>query len=169
MLVAVAVTGRCLSAEEAYRAIHWQSLVLIAGMLPLATALDTSGGTKMIVDMLMTLAGGKDPQVLLVMLFFITVVLTNFLSNTASAVLMAPIAITAAEQAGVSPYPLAVTVLFAASAAFLTPVASPVVTLVVEPGRYRFIDFIKLGTPLLLIVFAVTYWFVPLVFPWQGN
>jgi len=169
MLVAVAVTGRCLSAEEAYRAIHWQSLVLIAGMLPLATALDTSGGTKMIVGMLMTLAGGKDPQVLLVLLFFITVVLTNFLSNTASAVLMAPIAITAAEQAGVSPYPLAVTVLFAASAAFLTPVASPVVTLVVEPGRYRFIDFIKLGTPLLLIVFAVTYWFVPLVFPWQGK
>lgn len=166
LLGLIAVTGRCLSAAEAYRAIHWQSVVLIAGMLPLATALDRTGGTRMIVDKLVEVAGSSDPQLLLVLLFGITVVLTNFLSNTASAVLMAPIAVTTAEQAGVSPYPLAITVLFAASAAFLTPVASPVVTLVVEPGRYRFIDFIKLGTPLLLIVFAVTYWCVPWFFPW---
>lgn len=166
LLALIAVTGRCLSAAEAYRAIHWQSVVLIAGMLPLATALDSTGGTRMIVDKLVEVAGSSDPQLLLVLLFGITVVLTNFLSNTASAVLMAPIAVTTAEQAGVSPYPLAITVLFAASAAFLTPVASPVVTLVVEPGRYRFLDFIKFGTPLLLIVFAVTYWCVPWFFPW---
>lgn len=167
LLVLVAVTGRCITAAEAYRAIHWQTIVLIAGMLPLATALDSTGGTALIVDSLLSVAGSGDPQMLLVLLFAITVVLTNFLSNTASAVLMAPIAVSTAELVGVSPYPLAITVLFAASAAFLTPVASPIVTLVVEPGRYRFIDFLKLGTPLLLIVFAVTYWAVPWFFPWH--
>jgi len=102
----------------------------------------------------------------LVLLFAITALLTNILSNTASAVLMAPIAISVAQQLGVSPYPLAMTVLFAASAAFMTPIASPIITLIVEPGKYRFVDFIKLGSPMLLWVFACCYFLIPFFFPW---
>lgn len=168
VLIAViaAVVTRCLTAADAYRSIHWQSLVLLAGMLPLASALQKTGGTDIIVGNLIGAASDASPQTLMVMLFFITALLTNILSNTASAVLMAPIAISIAEQLGVSPYPMAITVLFAASAAFMTPIASPIITLIVEPGKYRFIDFIKLGTPMMIWVFACCYFLIPLFFPW---
>ena len=161
-----AVVTRCLTAADAYRAIHWQSLVLLAGMLPLADALQRTGGTDIIVDQLVSISSGASPQVLLVWLFFITALLTNILSNTASAVLMTPIAISIATQLGVSPYPMAMTVLFAASAAFMTPIASPIIPLIVEPGKYRFTDFIKLGTPMLVWVFACCYFLIPFFFPW---
>ena len=160
------VVFRCLSAQDAYRSIHWSSLVLLAGMLPLADALQKTGGTELLVESLLALVGDSSPQVLMTILFFITVMFTNILSNTTSAVLIAPIAIGIAQAIGVSPYPMAIAVLFAASAAFLTPVASSVVTLVVEPGHYRFGDFIKLGSVLVLVVFAVTYFLVPILFPW---
>ncbi|GGF78305.1 SLC13 family permease [Alteromonas lipolytica] len=164
--VIAAVVTRCLTAAEAYRSIHWQSLVLLAGMLPLADALQKTGGTDLIVNSLVGPAAEASPQTLLVLLFAITALLTNILSNTASAVLMAPIAISVAEQLGVSPYPLAMTVLFAASAAFMTPIASPIITLIVEPGKYRFMDFIKLGTPMLIWVFVCCYFLIPVFFPW---
>ncbi|WP_296048488.1 SLC13 family permease [uncultured Alteromonas sp.] len=164
--VIAAVITRCLTAADAYRAIHWQSLVLLAGMLPLADALQKTGGTDIIVGGMIGSAGDASPQTLLVLLFGITALLTNILSNTASAVLMAPIAISVAHQLGVSPYPLAMTVLFAASAAFMTPIASPIITLIVEPGKYRFMDFIKLGSPMLIWVFACCYFMIPYFFPW---
>ncbi len=139
LLAAIAaIVTRCLNAADAYRAIHWQSLVLLAGMLPLADALQQTGGTGVIVDGLLSIAENASAQTVLVMVFFLTALMTNILSNTASAVLMAPIAISLAQQLGVSPYPLAITVLFAASAAFMTPIASPIVTLIVEPGKARF-------------------------------
>lgn len=167
LLAAVAgVVTRCLSAQEAYGAIHWQSLVLLAGMLPLADALQKTGALEEIVSALMGLVGDAGPGAMLAILFFATMLLTNILSNTASAVLMAPVAIGAAEALGVSPYPLAIGILMAASSAFLTPVASPIITLVVEPGRYQFSDFLKSGSILVLIVFAVTWICVPLLFPW---
>ncbi|RLT99390.1 SLC13 family permease [Ketobacter sp.] len=167
MIAALAsVVTRCLSAQDAYRSIHWSSLVLLAGMLPLADALQKTGGTHLIVDSLLLAVGDASPAMLLTVLFFVTVLLTNILSNTTSAVLMAPIALGVAEAIGVSPYPLAVAVLLAASSAFLTPVASPVVTLVVEPGHYRFSDFAKLGSVMVLMVYAVTLLLVPLLFPW---
>ncbi|MEE2730974.1 MAG: SLC13 family permease [Pseudomonadota bacterium] len=167
MIAALAsVVTRCLSAQDAYRSIHWSSLVLLAGMLPLADALQKTGGTHLIVDSLLLAVGDASPGMLLTVLFFVTVLLTNILSNTTSAVLMAPIALGVAEAIGVSPYPLAVAVLLAASSAFLTPVASPVVTLVVEPGHYRFSDFAKLGSVMVLMVYAVTLLLVPLLFPW---
>lgn len=100
------------------------------------------------------------------LLFFLTAALGLFLSNTASAVLVAPIAIVAAESLGVSPYPFAVAVLIAASAAYVTPVSTPVVTLVVDPGRYRFLDFVKLGVPLLLLTWITTLIVAPLIFPY---
>ena len=97
-------------------------------------------------------------------LFFVTAVLGMVLSNTATAVLMAPIAIGAAAAMGLSPYPFAMAVAISASAAFITPMSSPVVTLVVVPGNYRFMDFVKVGTPLLLLSWVVTMLLVPLLF-----
>ena len=151
--------------EDAYGAIHWKSLVLVAGMLPLADALEKTGGTQVVVDGLMDYAGITDPRLMMSVLFFLTAAVGMFLPTTASAVLVAPIAISSAETLGVSPYPFALAVLIAASAAFMTPVSTPVVSLVVEPGRYRFIDFIKVGLPLLLLTFLVTLVVGPIFFP----
>ena len=165
--LAAGFTG-CLTMEDAYRSIHWSSLVLVAGMLPLADALEKTGGTAIIVDALMYTVGDAGPGFMLSVLFFLTAALGLFLSNTASAVLVAPIAIVAAQTLGVSPYPFAVAVLIAASAAFVTPVSTPVVTLVVEPGSYRFIDFVKVGVPLLILVWLTTLVVAPLIFPYGG-
>jgi len=169
MAALAAVLTRCLTMEDSYRAIHWSSLVLVAGMLPLADALEKTGGTAIIVDALMYGVGDSSPSLMLTAIFFLTAALSLFLSNTASAVLVAPIAIIAAETLDVSPYPFAVAVLIAASAAFVTPVSTPVVTLVVEPGRYGFTDFVKVGVPLLLLTYLVTLLVTPLIFPFNPS
>ncbi len=166
--VMAAVATRCLTMDDAYRSIHWSSLVLIAGMLPLADALEKTGGTKVVVEALMYTFGDASPAAMLAVMFFLTAGLGLVLSNTASAVLVAPIAVYAAEALGVSPYPFAIAVLIAASAAFSTPVSTPVVTLVVEPGRYGFMDFVKVGAPLLILTFLATLLVTPLVFPFAG-
>ena len=167
VLIAVlaAIATRCLSMEDAYRSIHWSSIVLIAGMLPLADALTVTGGTELIVDKLLDFAGDAGPNKMMTILFFLTAGLGLVLSNTASAVLVAPIAIYAAQAMGFSPYPFAVTVLIAASAAYSTPVSTPVVTLVVEPGGYAFSTFLKLGVPLLVLTYGATLLVAPIVFP----
>ena len=167
MAALAAVFTRCLTMEDAYRGIHWSSLVLIAGMLPLADALNKTGGTQLIVDALMAAVGDSSPYMMLSVIFFLTATLSLVLSNTASAVLVAPIAIYAAAAIGVSPYPFAVAVLIAASAAYSTPVSTPVVTLVVDPGRYKFTDFVKVGVPLLLLTYLVTLVLAPLIFPFE--
>ena len=166
MLAALAaIISRCISMEEAYDSMHWSSLVLVAGMLPLADALEKTGGTDLIVNWLLATAGDSSPHTLLTIMFFLTASLSLFLSNTAAAVLVAPIAIFTAEKMGLSPYPFGVGVLIGASAAFLTPVASPIVTLVVEPGQYRFMDFVKVGSGLLVITYVAMLFVVPLLFP----
>jgi di/tricarboxylate transporter len=162
--LAMVLTG-CVSMDSAYKVINWQSLILIAGMLPMATALEKTGGTLLIVDGLVGTFGDAGPYAMMAGLFVLTAVLGSFISNTATAVLLAPIAIGAAEHLGVSPYPLAMTVAIAASAAFMTPVSSPVNTLVVVPGNYGFNDFVKVGTPMVLLVMVVTLLVVPLLFP----
>jgi di/tricarboxylate transporter len=164
-----AIFTRCLTMEDAYRAIHWSSLVLVAGMLPLADALDKTGGTRLIVDALLDATGDAGPYMMLTLIFFLTAGLGLVLSNTASAVLVAPIAIYTAAATGVSPYPFAVAVLIAASAAYSTPVSTPVVTLVVDPGQYKFTDFVKVGVPLLLLTYVVTLFVAPLVFPFNPS
>jgi di/tricarboxylate transporter len=156
---------RCVDGESAYRAINWQSLVLIAGMLPFALALQKSGGVALIVDGLIAGLGQAGPLAMLASIFALTAIIGLFVSNTATAVLMAPIAIATAQALGLSPHPFAVTVAIAASAAFVTPVSSPVNTLVLVPGNYRFNDFVKVGLPMLLLVMLVTLVFVPLLFP----
>jgi di/tricarboxylate transporter len=159
------VLARCVSMEEAYQAVNWQSVVLIAGMLPMATALDKTGALELIVNGLVDSLGDYGPTALMAGLFLLTTVFSQFISNTATAVLVAPIAVGAAAGLGVSPYPLLMTVALGASTAFSTPMASPVNTLVIGPGGYRFGDFLRLGIPLQLLALAITLLCVPLLFP----
>jgi di/tricarboxylate transporter len=166
LLAALAmVVGRCVPPGRIYACINWPSIVLIAGMLPLATAMERSGAITLIVDGVVGSLGDFGPRALLAGLFLLTAAVSQFISNTATAVLVAPIAALAANQMGVSPQPLLMAVALAASAAFLTPVASPVNTLVMGPGGYRFMDFFKLGMPLLLITLVVALFLVPVIFP----
>lgn len=166
MLAAFAmVATRCVDIEEAYHAMNWQSLVLIAGMLPLADALDKSGGAAMIVGGLTGVFRDLGPHAILFGLFALTSLLSQFISNTATTVLIAPIALSLAQDLGYSPEAFLMTVAIAASTAFATPVASPVNTLVLAPGEYRFIDFVKVGVPLQLIALLATVALVPMLFP----
>ncbi|MDN8542603.1 SLC13 family permease [Erwinia sp. BC051422] len=166
-LIACLLMGkfRCIDMESAYRAIHWPSIILIVGMMPFALALQKTGGITLIVDGLMDLAGGYTPHVMLTCLFVLCATIGLFISNTATAVLMAPVGVAAAHQMGVSPYPFAMIVAVAASSAFMTPVSSPVNTLVLGPGGYRFSDFVKTGVPFTLLIMVVSVLLVPLLFP----
>ncbi|AFN77208.1 sodium:sulfate symporter [Stutzerimonas stutzeri DSM 10701] len=156
---------RCIDMDSAYKAIHWQSLVLIVGMLPFALALEKTGGIALAVSGLIGLFGDAGPHALLACLFLLTAVIGLFISNTATAVLMAPVAISTATQLGASPYPFAMIVALAASAAFMTPISSPVNTLVLGPGQYRFADFVRVGVPFTLLVMLVSVLLVPWLFP----
>lgn len=156
---------RCIDLDSAYRAIHWPTLILIVGMLPFAQALQQTGGIDLAVKGLVTLLGDAGPYAMLASLFIVTALIGLFISNTATAVLMAPVAIATAQQLGMSPYPFAMIVALAASAAFMTPISSPVNTLVLGPGQYRFGDFVKVGVPFTLLVMIVSVLLVPLVFP----
>jgi len=160
---------RCVDMESAYRSIQWPTLLLIIGMMPFATALQKSGALALLVDSMSQLFGDLSPRLMLMVLFVLAASIGLFISNTATALLLAPVAIGIAQQMGLSPYPFAITVAIAASAAFMTPVSSPVNTLVLVPGGYRFSDFIRLGVPFTLLVMAVTVLLVPLLFPFQPG
>ncbi|MFS7707426.1 SLC13 family permease [Klebsiella pneumoniae] len=156
---------RCINAESAYKAIHWPSIILIVGMMPFALALQKTGGVDLVVKGLMDVAGGEGPYLMLGCLFVMCAAIGLFISNTAMAVLMAPIALAAAKSMGVSPYPFAMVVAMAASAAFMTPVSSPVNTLVLGPGKYSFSDFVKIGVPFTILVMVVCVLLIPVLFP----
>jgi di/tricarboxylate transporter len=159
------VLTRCVSMPEAYRAINWQSVVLIGGMLPMASALDRSGGFTLIVDGLLAAIGGLGPLWVMAALMGLTSLLSQVISNTATTVLVAPIAVAAAAALGAAPQPMLMGVAIAASTAFATPVASPVNTLVLGPGGYRFGDFLRMGAPLQIAALAVALGLIPLLFP----
>ncbi len=158
---------RCVDMTSAYRAISWKTLVLIVGMLPFSIALQRTGGVQIAADALVALAGHYSSYVVLALLFMTTAMLGLFISNTATAVLMAPVAIAVAVELGLSPYPFAMIVALAASAAYMTPVSSPTNTLVVTPGNYSFGDFVKVGLPFALVVMVVSVLMVPWVLPLQ--
>ncbi|MCA6221730.1 SLC13 family permease [Photorhabdus antumapuensis] len=166
-LIACLLMGkfRCIDMESAYRSIHWPSIILIVGMMPFALALQKTGGIDLIVRGLMDIAGDMGPRVMLVCLFILCAVIGLFISNTATAVLMAPIAIAAAREMAVSPMPFAMIIGVAASAAFMTPVSSPVNTLVLGPGGYKFSDFVRLGVPFTILVMVISVLVVPWLFP----
>ncbi len=151
--------------QSAYKAIHWPSIILIVGMMPFALALQKTGGVDLVVKGLMDVAGGEGPYLMLGCLFMMCAAIGLFISNTATAVLMAPIALAAAKSMGVSPYPFAMVVAMAASAAFMTPVSSPVNTLVLGPGKYSFSDFVKIGVPFTILVMVVCVLLIPVLFP----
>ena len=166
LMVAVAalLTG-CLSTEDAYRSVSWQSLILIATMLPMASALEKTGGVTLVAEFLSNNLGTYGPQFTMIGLFLLTSVFSQFISNTATTVIVTPIAMVAAEQAQVAPHSFLMTVAVAASAAFATPVASPVNMLVMSPGRYKFTDFVKVGVPLQLTVLVLSVLLLPRLFP----
>ena len=155
----------CIDPTSAYRSIDWKTIVLIVGMLPFSLALQRTGGVDLAADGLRALTGNAGMHTALAMLFVLTALLGMFISNTATAVLMAPVAIALAKDMQASPYPFAMIVALAASTAFMTPVSSPVNTLVVAPGHYRFADFVRVGVPFSLIVLAVCVFLVPLLLP----
>jgi di/tricarboxylate transporter len=155
----------CVTLTSAYRCIDWKTIVLIVGMLPFSIALDRTGGVDLAADLLTENLGDAGIYVLFATLFAITAGLGMFISNTATAVLMAPVAISVADELGHSPSPYAMIVALAASTAFMTPVSSPVNTLVVTPGRYTFGDFLKVGVPFSVIVLVVSCLMVPWLLP----
>jgi di/tricarboxylate transporter len=155
----------CIDFASAYRSIDWKTIVLIVGMLPFSVALERTGGVALAADGLRALTSGAPIHVVLAALFAVTALLGMFISNTATAVLMAPVAIATANEMQVSPYPLAMIVALAASTAFMTPVSSPVNTLVVTPGRYKFADFVRIGVPFSIVVLIVSVILVPWLLP----
>ncbi len=166
-LIGVLLLGAlgCVDFTSAYGSIHWKSLVLIAGMMPFSLALQRTGGVDLAADALVSVAGGAGHYALLAGVFVVTAAIGLFVSNTATAVLMAPVAIAVAKDIGVSPYPFAMTVAVAASAAYMTPVSSPVNTLVVGPGNYGMGDFVRVGVPLAVLVLIVAVLLIPWLFP----
>lgn len=155
----------CVDFGSAYRSIDWKTIVLIVGMLPFSIALERTGGVDLAAELVKNVVGGAGVRVILATIFAITAILGMFISNTATAVLMAPVAISIATELGLSPRPFAMIVALAASTAFMTPVSSPVNTLVVTPGRYSFGDFARVGVPFSIIVMAVSVALVPWLLP----
>ena len=154
------ILSRCVNLDTIYRVINWQAVFLIAGLLPIASALDKTGASLTIAHTLVTTLSEAGPVLMLVVVFLVASTLSLFLSNTATAVLLAPIVVEAAAQLHVSPQAFAMTLAIACSAAFATPVASTVNILVQEPGGYSFMDFIRVGIPLQLLSLAITVFLV---------
>lgn len=155
----------CITPSSAYRAIDWKTLILIVGMFPFSLALERTGGVELAASTLRVLTAEAGPSAVMAILFVITTVLGMFISNTATAILVAPVAIALAGELGASPYPFAMIVALASSTAFMTPVSSPVNTLVVSPGNYTFFDFVKIGVPFSLIVMTIFIFLVPWLLP----
>jgi di/tricarboxylate transporter len=159
------VAGGCVRLDNLYRVISWKTLVLIAGMLPLATALSKTGATTLMANGLVKALGSLGPNWMIGAVFLITALIGLFISNSVTAVLIAPIAIEAADALRVSPQAFAMTVAIACSASYVTPVSSPANMLVMEPGGYRFGDYVKVGLPMLLLTLIATVALVQVFFP----
>jgi len=155
----------CLDHQEAYRAIRWDILMLIFGMLALGTAMEKTGAASLLVGHLAGLTGGMGPLAVLAVLYLITSFLTEIMSNNAAAILLTPIAIGLGSQLGIDPRPFVVAVMFAASASFATPIGYQTNTLVYSAGGYKFSDFLKIGVPLNLVMFAASMIVIPMFWP----
>jgi di/tricarboxylate transporter len=163
--VLMVLTG-CLTMDEAYQSIEWQAVFLVAGTLPLGIAMENTGTAGFLAGLMVDAAGSLGPTGLLIGFYVMTNLLTQFMSNAASTVLIAPIAIGAARQIGADPRSLLIAVAIAASSGFLTPVAHQSNVLVMNPGGYRFGDYLKVGLPLDLLILIAVIVFMPLVWPW---
>lgn len=164
--VLMILTGCFRSVESAYKTINWESIILIAAMMPMSIALEKTGASTMISTGLVDALGDMGPHVLLAGIYFTTSFVTMFVSNTATAVLMAPIAMSTAASMGLSPYPFLLAVSVAASMCFASPFSTPPNALVMRAGQYTFLDYVKVGLPLQLILGVVMIFALPLIFPW---
>mgnify|MGYP000397137954 FL=1 len=152
--------------EAAYKTINWESIVLIAAMMPMSTALEKTGASALVSQGLVESLGSMGPTALLAGIYFTTSLMTMFISNTATAVLMAPIALVAAQQVGVSPYSFLFAVTLGASMCFASPFSTPPNALVMKAGGYTFMDYVKVGLPLQVIIGVVMTFVLPLLFPY---
>ena len=155
------VLSRVLTMKQAYRAVSWTTVVLVAGMIPVSVAVEQSGAAGDIAEVLVDVVGDGGPYALLFGLFIITAVFGQLISNTATALIMIPIAVTAATDLGVSVRPVLMSLTVAAAAAFLTPVATPANLMIMEPAGYRFADYWKLGSLMLLLFLGASVLLVP--------
>ena len=159
------LTG-CLTEKQAYASIDWVTIFLFAGMMPVSTAMAKTGAGALIADWTVGLMGtSPHPLVLTAVLFILSCVLTQFMSNTASAALLCPIGIAIAQTLGADPKPVLVAIAVAASCAFASPVGTPPNTLVLGPGGYKFMDYVKAGTGLIIVCFVVSLVVIPMVWP----
>ncbi len=166
LIAAVAmILGGCLSTREAYQSVSWSSVVLIAAMIPMGRALETTGGASVVAEGLVSTLGSLSPIALMAGVFLLTTGFSQVINNTATAVLMAPIVIQAAVGLGVSPHPLLMIVAVAASTAFLTPIGTTTNILVFSPGGYQFTDYVKVGLPLMLLFLVVSLLLMPTIWP----
>ena len=159
-------TGCFRNVEAAYKTINWESIVLIAAMMPMSTALEKTGASALVSQTLVDSLGAMGPTALLAGIYFTTSLMTMFISNTSTAVLMAPIALVAAQQVGVSPYSFLFAVTLGASMCFASPFSTPPNALVMKAGGYSFMDYVKVGLPLQIIIGVVMTFVLPLLFPY---
>jgi di/tricarboxylate transporter len=156
---------RVLTLKQAYQAISWTTVILVAGMIPLSTAMQETGAAALVADGLVRAVGGAGPHALVLGLVLLTALFGQLISNMATALIVIPIAVSVATETGISVLPVLMAVNVAAAASFLTPVATPANLMVMGPGAYRFGDYWKLGLPLLLLFVAVATLLVPLIWP----
>ena len=162
----VCVLTGCLTEKQAYASIDWVTIFLFAGMMPVSKAIDVTGAGKLIADWTVGLMGGSpSPIVVTAVLFLLSCTLTQFMSNTASAALLCPIGIAIAQNLGASPKAVVMAIAVAASCAFATPVGTPPNTLVLGPGGYKFMDYVKCGCGLVGVSFVVCLVVIPMVWP----
>ena len=159
------LTGSVRSTEQAYRAVSWNIVILIACMLPMATALENTGGVAFIADNIINMLGDSGPIVVMIGLYVLTSIFGVFISNTATAVLFLPVAILAAQGVGVSPLPFVMAVTYASSMSFATPVSTPPNAMVMVAGKFSFLDYMKVGIPLQILVGVIIILVLPLFFP----
>ena len=164
--VSLMILTGCLNMDEAYQLIEWRAVFLIAGMLPLGIAMDQTGAAQFLSSGLFSMVGTSSPFIITSVLFFLAALGSQIMPNPAVAVILAPIALSAAINTGISPYPLMMAVAVSSSAAFLSPVGHPANLLVMGPGGYRFSDYFKVGLPLTIIVWLVVVLFMPLIWPY---
>ncbi|WP_299758784.1 SLC13 family permease [uncultured Pontibacter sp.] len=163
--VVVLVLFGCIKLDEAYNAIDWKVIFMLGGVLSMGAALEKTGAAKLLADYLIIGVGEYGPRALLSIFFFITFMATNFMSNNATAALLAPIAIVTAQELGVSERPFIMAVAYAASLSFMTPMGYQTNTMIYSPGNYRFSDYLKVGTPLNLLFWILASIIIPIFFP----